>query len=232
MNNPSQKCVLVADDDPDILALLKYNLIREGYEVAGATDGRMVLESVSVFHPDLILLDLMMPILNGLDVTKTLRSNPPTSKIPIIMLTAKGEESDIVIGLELGADDYIVKPFSIRVLLARVKALLRRNDAVESSQNLSLLTIEEITIDPEKFAVYIQNAAISLTATEFRLLHLLALRRGRVITRSQIVDETRGEDCAVTDRSVDVHVTSLRKKLGEHGHLIETVRGVGYRMKG
>jgi two-component system phosphate regulon response regulator PhoB len=231
MKHSSQQ-ILAVDDDLDILTLLKYNLTREGYEVVSASDGSKAVELVHASRPDLILLDLMMPRLSGLDVTKTLRADPMTSKIPIIMLTAKGEESDIVIGLELGADDYIVKPFSIRVLLARVKAVLRRSESIDAHSTSQSLNIEGISIVPDRFEVHVDGVAINLTATEFRLLHLLSIRRGRVITRMQIVDETRGEDYAVTDRSVDVHVTSLRKKLGEHGSLIETVRGVGYRMKG
>ncbi len=224
--------ILAVDDDPDILTLLKYNLTREGYEVLGAPDGQKAIEQVHGFRPDIVLLDLMMPHLSGLEVTKFLRADVASSAIPIIMLTAKGEESDIVIGLELGADDYIVKPFSVRILLARIKAVLRRSEAPESAASAQSLTIDGITIIPDRFEVQLDGVTIKLTATEFRLLHLLATRRGRVITRTQIVDETRGEDYAVTDRSVDVHITSLRKKLGTHGNIIETVRGVGYRMKG
>lgn len=224
--------ILAVDDDADILAVISFNLEREGFKVSTAIDGREALAKVKQLHPDLLLLDLMMPGINGLEVARLLRSDPEFSNLPIVIVSAKGEEADIVIGLELGADDFVVKPFSIRVLLARIRAVLRRRMGDAETPANRTLKVERIIINPDRFEVLVDEQPIHLTATEFRLLHLLAIRRGRVITRTQIVDEVRGEDYAVTDRSVDVHITSLRKKLGESEELIETVRGVGYRMRG
>ncbi len=177
---------------------------------------------------DLVVLDLMLPGLDGLEVAKTLKSDPKTRSIPIVMLTAKGEDADVVTGLELGADDYVTKPFSPRVLVARVKAVLRRQGraVVDDAQVLSIHGIE---IDPGRRSVTAGGKPIDLTFTEFQLLHVLARRPGWVFTRAQIVDSVRGSDYPVTDRSVDVQVVGLRKKLGDHGRSIETVRGVGYR---
>jgi two-component system phosphate regulon response regulator PhoB len=176
-----------------------------------------------------VILDLMLPGVDGLDVCKVLKNNPGTRNIPIIMLTAKGDESDIVLGLELGADDYITKPFSPKELRARVKAVLRRTAVKDHPEQAHVLRIEGLTIDPERHLTKINDTSVDLTATEFRILHFLAQKPGWVFTRGQIVDTVRGEDYAVTDRTIDVHVAALRKKLGEHGRYISTVRGVGYR---
>ena len=180
--------------------------------------------------PGLIVLDLLLPSVDGLEVCRSLKSDPKTQHIPIVMLTAKGEEIDIVTGLEVGADDYITKPFSPRVLLARIKAVLRRK-AKERTDEPAMLKIHDLVIDPVRHEVLVQGKSVPLTFTEFRLLQVLAQRRGRAFTRVQIVDAVMGEDYPVTERSVDVHVASLRKKLGPMGPYIETVRGVGYRFK-
>ncbi|MCE5323789.1 response regulator [bacterium] len=226
---PNEK-VLIVDDEEDILRLVEYNLAKEGYSTETVTTGELALIGARASLPDLILLDLMLPGVDGLNVCRILRSDPVTKAIPIIMLTAKGEESDIVAGLELGADDYITKPFSPKVLIARVKAVLRR-EKTEPATESDIITIHDIRIDPGRHVVTIGSETIELTLTEFRILHALARRPGWVFTRYQIVEWSRGEDSEVTDRSVDVHIVSLRRKLGDAGKHIETVRGVGYRLK-
>jgi len=222
--------ILVVDDEKAILELLDYNLARDGYDVTCVATGEAALDAVRSEAPDLVLLDLMLPGIDGLEVCRQLRGEAGTGRIPIVMLTAKGEEADIVAGLELGADDYITKPFSPRVLLARIKAVLRRRASAAPDDTASL-HMGDLTIDPGRHQVTVGKKSVSLTYTEFRILHFLARRPGWVFTRYQIVDGARGEDAAVTDRSVDVHVVSLRRKLGPCGKLIETVRGVGYRFK-
>ena len=223
--------ILVVDDEEDILELVKFNLDREGYQVSCAKTGDGTLEEVRRNTPDLIVLDLMLPDMDGLEVAKILKGDPSTKTIPIIMLTAKGEESDIVIGLELGADDYIAKPFSPRILVARVKAVLRRGKS-PSMEDSSVLKIHNILIHPGRHEVMVDGKRVDLTYTEFSILNFLARRPGWVFTRYQIVDAVRGEDYPVTDRSVDVQIVGLRKKLGRAGNHIETVRGVGYRFRG
>ena len=222
--------ILAVDDESDILELISYNLKKDGYEVTCAGDGELAVKLAKSKHPNLIILDLMLPGIDGLEVCTQLKNNPETSEIIILILSAKGTEADIVAGLELGADDYIVKPFSPRVLLARVKALLRRNK-LKYIDKSSILKLDKLQIDPNRHEVRIEMDKLDLTATEFKLLHLLARRPGIVYTRSQIVDEVHGEDYPVTDRSVDVQVVGLRKKLGDLGNNIETVRGVGYRFR-
>ncbi len=231
MNQPK---VLIVDDEEDILELLRYNFTKEGYEVVSATEGSAVLNLAKQFTPALIILDLMLPGMNGLDVCRALKADSQTKHIPIVMLTAKGEESDIVAGLELGADDYITKPFSPRILIARARSVLRRGVLGEQKQPLAdehLLTLHGISIDVRRVAVTVNQAPLELTSTEFKLLHFLVRHRGFVYTRSQIVDAVHGEDYPVTDRSVDVQVVGLRRKLGEAGEVIETVRGIGYRAR-
>ena len=224
--------ILVVDDEPDILDLVKYNLDKEGYDVSSVMSGEEALQITQKIHPDLILLDLMLPGLDGLEVCKILKKEPDTSEIPIIMLTAKGEESDIVAGLEIGADDYISKPFSPKVLIARVRAMMRRKkQAAKSDAEKRFIRIHEFVIDPGRHIVTFRDEPVSLTYTEFRLLQILADRPGWVFTRFQIVDALRGEDYPVTERSVDVQIVGLRKKLGDGGRYIETVRGVGYRFR-
>ncbi len=222
--------ILVVDDEEDLLELVKYNLSKEGYRVTGVGTGEAGLTEARRNPPDLIVLDLLLPNIDGLEICRLLKSDSDTRQIPIIMLTAKSEEADVVTGLEMGADDYVAKPFSPRVLLARVKAILRRQNkpADDDSETIS---IHEIVIHPGRHEVLIANKPVELTFTEFRLLHFLARKAGWAFTRNQIVDAVKGEDYPVTERSVDVQVAGLRKKLGEQGAYIETVRGVGYRFK-
>ena len=222
--------VLVVDDEEDILHLVEYNLAKEGFDVTAVTTGEEALTAVRESPPDLVVLDLMLPGLDGLEVCKLLKRNPRTATVPVVMLTAKGEEADVVAGLELGADDYVTKPFSPRVLLARIKAVLRR-DAKEAIGEKDIVAVHDITINPGRHEVLVAGEGVTLTYTEFRLLHFLARRPGWVFTRQQIIDAVRGEDYPVTDRAVDVQVAGLRKKLGDRGAYIETVRGVGYRFK-
>jgi len=226
----ANESILVVEDEDDIRELLRYNLTKEGYRVAGAASGEEALKAVRGSLPDLVLLDLMLPGLDGLEVCRSLKQDPQTRNLPIVMLTAKGEEADIVVGLELGADDYVTKPFSLRVLLARLRAVLRRRTAPAPSETAPL-NIHEIAIHPGRHEVLVQGQPVDLTATEFRLLNLLARRPGWVFTRSQIVNEIHGDDYPVTERAVDVQMVSLRKKLGPAGKYLETVRGIGYRFK-
>lgn len=222
--------ILVVDDEEDILELVRYNLSREGYKVICAATGEEGLKFSKSEKPDLIVLDLMLPGVDGLDVTRRLKADDATRKIPIVMLTAKGEESDIVTGLELGAEDYITKPFSAKVLVARVRAVLRREQK-DLAEEKDILKIHEITIHSGRHEVLVNDKPVQLTFTEFGILNFLVKRPGWVFTRNQIVDAVRGDDYYVTDRSVDVQIVGLRKKLGKAGKHIETVRGVGYRLK-
>lgn len=222
--------ILVIEDEEDIQELLKFNLAKEGYQVLLAGTGEAGLQQAMTHLPDLILLDLMLPKIDGLEVCKRIRAHPKASVIPIIMLTAKGEESDVVTGLEVGADDYIVKPFSPKVVIARIRNLLRRRDKSDAPQE-EPIKIKDLFIHPGRHEVTIKNKPVDLTFTEFRVLQLLASRPGWVFSRQQIVDSVRGEDYAVTERSVDVQIVGLRKKLGTHGAHIETIRGVGYRFR-
>lgn len=226
----SSKTILVVDDEEDILELLDYNLAKEGFRVVRAASGEKALGLAKTERPDLVVLDLMLPGLDGLEVCKHLRADRSTADIPIVMLTAKGEEADIVLGLELGADDYVTKPFSPRVLTARVRSVLRRRSraAVDGDAAIKIGAIE---IDTGRHEVLVDGKPVRLTFTEYEILSFLARRPGWVFTRYQIVEAVRGEEYAVTDRSVDVQIVGLRKKLGTHGSHIETVRGVGYRFK-
>lgn len=226
----AHESILAVEDDEDILELLKYNLTKEGYQITAVTSGEEGLQLARSTVPDLILLDLMLPEMDGLEVCRRLKIDSKTRHIPIIMLTAKGEETDVVTGLELGADDYITKPFSTRVLLARVRTVLRRRRTAPPGED-ALLKIHELVIDPGRHEVLLRGQAVDLTATEFRLLHLLARRPGWVLTRANIVEGLHGNDYPVTDRAVDVKIVALRKKLGSAADYIETVRGVGYRFK-
>jgi two-component system alkaline phosphatase synthesis response regulator PhoP len=222
--------ILVVDDEEDILELVRFNLAREGYPVICTTSGEETLKIAREKHPNLIVLDLMLPGIDGLEVAKILRNDPKTEDIPIVMLTAKGEEADVVTGLELGADDYVTKPFSPRVLLARVKAVLRRG-VRELQEETAVIRIHDLLIHPGRREVLVSGNPVQLTYTEFGILSYLANRPGWVFTRNQIVDAVRGDDYPVTDRSVDVQIVGLRKKLGPAGKYIETVRGVGYRFR-
>jgi len=226
----SRERVLVVDDEEDILELVEYNLAKEGYRVTCVATGEEALAEVRRRAPGLVVLDLMLPGVNGLEVCRLLKRDPATAGVPVVMLTAKGEEADVVTGLELGADDYVTKPFSPRVLMARVKAVLRRKAKGPLSEQV-VVEIHDIAINPGRHEVLVRGEPVTLTYTEFRLLHFLARRPGWVFTRQQIIDAVRGEGYPVTDRAVDVQVAGLRKKLGECGSYVETVRGVGYRFK-
>ena len=222
--------ILVVDDEEDILELVRFNLLKEGYQVICAATGEKAVEIARSELPDLVVLDLMLPGMDGLEVAKFLKNDPETQNIPIIMLTAKVEESDVVTGLELGADDYVTKPFSPRVLMARVKAALRRK-LTEPPDGSEVVKIHNLVIHPGRREVRVDNKPVDLTFTEFEILSYLVRRPGWVFTRFHIVDAVRGANYFVTDRSVDVQIVGLRKKLGPGGKFIETVRGVGYRFK-
>lgn len=220
--------ILLVEDEEDILELIAYNLTQAGYQATSVMSGEEALQQVKRDMYDLIILDLMLPGVDGLEVCKILKHDRLTAHIPIIMVTAKGEEADVVIGLELGADDYVTKPFSPRILLARIKAVLRQQQRVEQPET-RVFTIQELYIDPTRYEVRVQGNPVKLTSTEFGVLLCLVRRPGWVFTRNQIIDTVKGDDYIVTDRTVDVQIVGLRKKLGAMGHLIETVRGVGYR---
>jgi two-component system, OmpR family, alkaline phosphatase synthesis response regulator PhoP len=223
--------ILVVEDEEDILELIKYNLTKDGYQVSTATSGEDALETARRVIPNIILLDIMLPGMDGLETCRMLKREPITEKIPIVMLTAKGEESDIVTGLELGADDYITKPFSPKVVIARIRNLLRRNSRADLDET-STIKHKDLVIHPGRREVLVKGKPVELTFTEFSVLQFLARRPGWVYTRQQIVDAVRGEDYPVTDRSVDVQIVGLRRKLGTIvGDYIDTVRGVGYRFK-
>ena len=224
------RTVLVIEDEEDIRELISYNLMRDGFTVEAVETGEAAVKAVRKTSPSLVLLDLMLPGVDGLEVCRQIRASEGGADIPIIMVTAKGEESDVVKGLEMGADDYVIKPFSPRVLLARVRAVMRRLDNPPPDPH-ETLQAHNITIHPGRHEVLVDGNAVDLTVTEFRLLHLLAGRPGWVFTRYQIIEAVHGENYLVTDRSVDVQVVGLRKKLGKAGQLIETVRGIGYRFK-
>ncbi len=222
--------ILVIEDDEDIQELLRYNLSRDGYSASIAASGEDGISMLRSTPPDLILLDLMLPGIGGLDVCRIVKNDTNTQTIPIIMITAKGDESDIVAGLELGADDYITKPFSVKVVIARIRSLLRRI-TVNQDHDTSVIKSHGIEIIPEQREVLLDGHSVDLTFSEFAILQLFFRRPGWVFTRYQIVDAVHGEDHPVSDRSVDVQIVGLRKKLGNYGNKIETIRGVGYRFK-
>ena len=223
------KNILVVEDDLDIRELISFNLANEGHQVFEANDGEVGIDKARNNNPDLILLDLMLPGIQGLDVCRIIKSDQETKEIPIIMVTALGQEEDIVKGLEIGADDYITKPFSIKVLIARVNAVLKRSIEVGEDKSKDIL-INGINIKTSSREVWVnKNPIKDLTFSEFQILYLLAGHPGWVFTRYQIIDKIRGDNYPVTDRSVDFQIVGLRKKLGDAGKLIKTVRGVGYR---
>jgi two-component system phosphate regulon response regulator PhoB len=224
------KTILLVEDEDDIAALISFSLEQEKYQTVRASSGEEGMALARQRKPALVVLDLMLPGMDGLEVCKRLRSDPATSSIAVLMLTAKSEETDIVVGLELGADDYVVKPFSPKVLLAKIKALLRRREEPQADAE-PVATFKEMSIHPGRREVLVAGKEVSLTRSEFGIIHLLASKPGWVFTRGQILDVTRGEDVQITERAVDVQVVSLRKKLGLAGAYIETVRGVGYRLK-
>ncbi|MCP3939979.1 MAG: response regulator [Desulfobacteraceae bacterium] len=227
----SGETILIVDDEEDILELIKYNLKNEGYVILTAITGEQAIKIVHERRPDLVVLDLMLPGIDGLEVTRCLKKNDVTMDIPIVMVTARGEESDIVAGLELGANDYISKPFSPRELTARIGAILRRRRKTLPGEFSRIRQEGDMMIDRVKHVVVIEGQVIDLTLLEFDLLSFLADKKGLVFTRGQIVDAIHGENYAVTKRSIDVIIVGLRKKLKSYSSRIETVRGVGYRFK-
>lgn len=222
--------ILVVDDEEDILELVRYNLLKEGYTVDCVKSGEKAIAFAKSKSPDLIVLDLMLPGVDGLEVCKLLKADSTTSQVPIIMLTAKSEDADIVSGLELGADDFITKPFSPRVLIARIRAVLRRASR-RKIPTASIIKIHDFIIDSTRHEVIIAEQKVRLTPSEFKILSFLAGRPGWVFTRDQIIETVKGDDYIVTERSIDVQIVGLRKKLGEHGKFVDTVRGVGYRFR-
>lgn len=226
----SKQTILVVEDERDIRELLEFNLNRDGFQALGVEAGDVALRKIKESTPDLVLLDLMLPGMDGLEVCRRLKQSESTRDIPIVILTAKGEESDIVTGLELGADDYITKPFSPRVVVARVKAVIRRRSEPIVGED-EVLNFNGLTIHPGRHEVLVNGKNVELTKTELQILHNLARRPGWVFTRYQLIDAIHGEKYAVSDRSVDVQVVGLRRKLGDFSALIETVRGVGYRFR-
>ena len=222
--------ILVVDDEPDILELIGYNLARHNFDMIGVASGEEAFVSIRKSLPDLVVVDLMLPGIDGLEVCRRLKSDDRTLAIPVIILSAKGEEADVVIGLELGADDYLTKPFSPRVLMARIKAVLRRQH-VEAETGETLITHQDLRINEGRHEVLVAGALVQLTLTEFRILCQLARRPGWVFTRNQILEAAQGDDTSVTARAVDVHIVGLRRKLGSSGGLVETIRGVGYRLR-
>jgi two-component system alkaline phosphatase synthesis response regulator PhoP len=222
--------ITIVEDEADIREILEYSLSREGFEVKSATDGASGLELIRRETPELVLLDLMLPDIDGLEICRQLKGDDETSHIAIIMVTAKGEESDIVLGLGLGADDYIPKPFSNKELVARVRSVLRRANRVTVPDDGNQAVVSgPLRIEPERHKAWVNDDEVELTATEFRILLLLARHPGRIFSRSQILADARGELAAAFDRSVDAHIRTIRKKLGKERGLIETVRSIGYR---
>ena len=226
----TQKKILVVEDEEDIQELIRYNLVKEGCQAHCVGSGEAGLQEARKIFPDLLILDLMLPEMNGLEVCSQLKSDLNTQSIPIIMLTAKGEETDIILGLEMGADDYVTKPFSIQVFLSRVRAVLRRAQGLEFGES-GVLTFKDLQIHTGKHEVWVKGEIAKLTYTEFMILKFLSKHPGWVFTRGQIVDAVRGDDYAITDRAVDFQIVGLRKKLGAVSKYIETVRGVGYRFE-
>lgn len=222
--------ILVVDDESDVTELLEYNLNREGFEVAAINNPLLILGTAREFAPDMIVLDVMMPDLNGIQIARMLRADPAMSHVPILFLTARDQAEDRVKGLEAGADDYICKPFDVRELLLRIQAILRRTQRSAAEEGKSdQLTLGEITLDIDKHRLSVRGVPVELTATEFKLLRLLIERRGRVQSREHLLTNVWNYEAEIETRTVDTHVRRLREKLGDEASLIETVRGVGYR---
>ena len=219
--------IAVIEDEADILEVIDYNLSKEGFDVCSALNGEEGLALVKNEGPDLVLLDLMLPGLDGIEICRTLKADHSTRSIPIIMVTAKGEESDIVLGLGMGADDYVVKPFRPRELMARIRSVLRRGNFIEEGEGV--VSIDELVIDINRHEVKLEGKIIVLTAMEFKLLHVLASNPGRVFTRENLLNHVSSDDTFIIDRNIDVHIRSIRKKLDKHRELIETIHRVGYR---
>jgi DNA-binding response OmpR family regulator len=228
----SKTKVLIVEDDHALSDILIYNLEKEGFNVFRAFDGREGLELARLKLPDVIVLDLMLPRIGGMDVCRQLRKEKKTRGIGILMLTAKGEDVDQIDGFEAGADDYVVKPFSVLVLLERIRALQRRRMvAEEGADGASILQSSGIVIDPWRYEAYLHDEPLELTRSEFRLLQTLMAQSGKVFERFELIESALGEDTLVLDRTIDVHIRAVRRKLGEHAKCIETVRGVGYRFR-
>jgi two-component system phosphate regulon response regulator PhoB len=225
------KTVLVVEDEKDLSDLISYNLGRNGYNAVVAPDGNSALRLAGEHAPDLVLLDLMLPGLDGTEVARRLKADDRTANTPIIMLTAKSEETDVVVGLTIGADDYVTKPFSMKILMARVNTVLRRAEASAEAAQSGMVKAGPLTIDTGRHEISLDGQPVKFTLTEFKLLAALAGARGRVLTRDQLMDKAMGSDVFVTDRAIDVHVTSIRKKLGDAHWLVQTVRGVGYKLQ-
>ncbi len=223
-----RKHILIVDDEKDLVELLSYNLKKAGFETVSASTGRQALQSIAARVPDLVLLDVMLPELSGTEVASRIRTNPATAGVPIIMLTAKSEDVDQIVGLTVGADDYITKPFSVKVLMARIEALLRRVGTVPTESRT--LALGPLSLDTGTHEATLDGAVVKLTLTEFRLLAALLQASGKVLSRSTLMARAMGPGVTVTDRTIDVHMTSIRKRLGKHQSLIRTVRGVGYRL--
>ncbi len=227
-----RESILVVDDEEDILNLLEYNLKKAGFATILAKDGPEAIELAVKKAPKLVILDIMLPNMEGTEVLRRLKANPSTSAVPVIMLTAKGEEVDKIVGFELGAEDYITKPFSPRELILRVRAVLKRSGNGEGAGEEKVVSFNDLTIDYARHRVEVKGKGVELSSTEFKLLTSLVDAKGRVLTRDTILDRVWGRDCFVTQRTVDTHVRRLRAKLAGAGGYIETVRGVGYRFTG
>ncbi len=221
--------ILIVEDDRSLAEVLEYNLRQDGYQTAVANDGQDGLRQARLRSPDLVLLDLMLPMVDGLEVCRRLRADPTTRNMLVLMLTAKSEETDEVVGFSVGTDDYVAKPFSVKVLLERIRALLRRREGNDT--NGSVLVSQGVMIDRERHRVTIEERPLDLTPSEFGLLEALVRQPGRVFSRSELIDAALGGDSLVLHRTIDVHIRSLRKKLGQHAVLVETVRGIGYRFR-
>lgn len=227
------KKIMVVDDEADIRELIRFNLEKEGFEVVSVSDGETALEEARLRQPDLILLDVMLPGIDGVEVCFKLKSDIAFKSIPIVMLSAKSDESDQLVGLKIGADDYLVKPFSPKVLVAKIGAILRRGDVVSSSHTDEepVIRFKGLYMNPNDFSVTYKEEPLKLTAVEYKILYFLARKPGRVYTRERIIEQVRGDDVIITGRTVDVHILSLRRKLGEAADMIETVRGIGYKVQ-
>lgn len=229
-SSPMSKAqILIVEDDRSLAEVLDYNLRQDGYQTVVANDGQDGLRQAKLRTPDLIVLDLMLPLVDGLEICRRLRADPVTRNILVLMLTAKTEETDEVVGFSVGTDDYVAKPFSVKVLLERIRALLRRRDG--NTNNGNVLVSQGVMIDRERHRVTIEDRLLDLTPSEFSLLEALVRQPGRVFSRSELIDAALGGDSLVLERTIDVHVRALRKKLGAHAVLVETVRGVGYRFR-
>lgn len=225
----SKASILIVEDDRSLADVVAYNLRQQGYEVRLSSDGEDGIAQAKHHRPDLVILDLMLPVIDGLDVCRSIKADKDLRKTRILMLTAKSEETDQLVGFTLGADDYVTKPFSVKVLLERVKALCRRD--TEDEDDDGLITVQGLVIDPLRHAVWIDEVALQLTRSEFRLLETLARTPGRVFARSELLDAVLGDGTIVMERTIDVHIRAIRRKLGERADVVETVRGVGYRFR-